>query len=185
MRIQIKLGRTQIEQTTMSAEGWQHRASTQLESLASGKYLSKEAIKTTEKGAAGRVPVKVYRAWLVTEMERRKYRTATTLEPNDHKREWELLPQNRQTTKVARTSRGAAEQRVRTWIHSQTDGTKTRPHITPPMVAAMLKTVARKGTSVGEALAAAIIVAEEQDLTITWRLRTKARTARDGIQQAT
>lgn len=167
--------------------GWQHRASIQLESLASGKYLSKEAIKTTEKGAAGRVPVKVYRAWLVTEMERRKYRTATTLEPSDHKREWELLPQNRQTTKVARTSRGTAERRVRTWIHSQTDGTTTRPHITPPMVAAMLKTVARKGTSVhvGETLAAAIIVAEEQDLTITWRLRTKARTARDGIQQAT
>ena len=176
---------TKIAHLAMSAGGWKERAATQLKELASGKYLSKEAIKMTEKGAAGRVPVKAFRAWLVTEIAQRKYRTATTLEATDRKREWELMPQNRETTKVARTSRGTAEQKVRAWVHNQTSGTKKKPHLTPPMVAAMIQSVARRGISVSEVLAAALIVAEEQDITITWRLKTKARVTRDGIQEAT
>ena len=166
------------------AGDWQHRASKRLKELASGKYLSREAISEVESGAAGRVHTTEFRAWLVEEISRKEYSTARL--PKTRMAEWDIAPQNREATLRRKTdsARGDVERKVRRWVHRQTNGVVGIPHLTAPMVARMLHSTASKGPSVAEVLATVVILAAANEITVNWRIQGRGGGKRDAMQEA-
>ena len=79
---------------------WQERAADRFKEEATGKHLSRESIRVTERGPAGRVKAKEFRAWAVKEIEKQGYATATTT--GKTQRDWDLAPTNRAVTSAAR-----------------------------------------------------------------------------------
>ena len=129
------------------------------------------------------MPARDFRAWLATEIQLKGYTTAETV--GKRPRDADMAPQNAPTTKrrAVETARGAAERKVRRWVHEQTAGCKGEPHLTPPMVAAAIHNLGTNGTTAREVLAAIVSVAAETQLTVTWRVQGRGGASKDGMKE--
>ena len=175
------------------AGAWKERVETIL-AAAPGKYISKECIRSIERGPAGRVRVAVKRAFIAETMEAKKLKTATKKETKKGNRAvWDLMPSERKFTQMLNNSETAQEanvmRRVRRWVHSHAETGRGTPHLTAPMVSAMKKNLGKKENNITarEVEAGIVNMAAEGGVTATWRPagRGKAtRTQEQAMQDA-
>jgi len=158
-----------------TAGQWQKRAANRLKQEATGRHLSREAIRETERGPAGRVTAKEFRTWAAKEITEKGYITATTT--GKTRRDWDMAPANREVIQRRagpEAHRAEVESRVRKWIHDQTAQDTAAParvpHLTPPMVQALLHTHTKEGRSAVQIMAAMVMMAAEGELTVMWRV---------------
>lgn len=177
-------------------EQWQVRAAEKM-AEAPGKHLSRERLRETEKGPAGRVPTQTFRAWAAQEIREQVYKTATgtpmpwsSRAKGARQREWDMAPVNRAVTEKRvgpEAQRAEVEKRVRKWVHDQTVKaaplSNPTPHLTAPMVHAMVHSLNRDGRTPGQIMAAMAIMAAEGGLTAEWRIEGRGGADRDPWQE--
>ena len=157
------------------AGAWKERVEKIL-AAAPGKYISKECIRSIERGPAGRVRVAVKRAFIAETMEAKKLKTATKKETKKGNRAvWDLMPSERKFTQMLHNSETAQEanvmRRVRRWVHSHAETGRGTPHLTAPMVSAMKKNLGKKENNITaqEVEAGIVNMAAQGGVTTTWR----------------
>jgi len=175
---------------------WKARVTKEMEKTRG--YISKERIKGIEKGIAGRVKVKMVRAHVAREIERLGMKPATgSTNAAIRKLDTRRIPTRQLATREARrntmgkasTSPGERTmheciEKVRNWITSRTSESMGTPHLTPPMVKTLKTSLGKGEITARDIEATMMILANNGEMTMEWRVTGKGGSTRDPALQA-
>lgn len=146
-----------------------------------GKYLSAAKIRSIEQGIAGRVPVRIFRAWLATRLKATQTGTASGKGETRHQtRDPRDQPTRQLGTGLARRSTmqkgheepgvarmGTMVEMVRRHAQKRTSGAVAGARLTPPMIADIKDSLNKRGVKAIEVETALVIMASEGEAHLT------------------
>ena len=185
-----------------SAGDWQARAKAAMKTTP-GKHISAVRMAKVEKGAANRVPTKVFRAWAATLVDegtiqvkqgpttyvRSMYNDVTGQVKLPPPRELQLgTAARRQHTKHMHedTLNGHMHRildKVRRWLLKRVSGAKD-PKVTQAMVADLEHSYNKAGRTAPQIRAALMYLSVQEQIPVQWKVMGRGRTTKDGIAEA-